>query len=169
MSTAVTRPSLRKPILTRASSDGRARPMKCSSSRLMRIITGAPVFFASSAGTAMVMRPGNLAAEAAARVFADDARPVRRCDADPSRHRRDRPHDALRRAVQIELAVLPVRHRRARFERLVARRLRVECLVEDESRLLEAGVEIAVRPLRPGFPDRAERRRPRRQSRSRSI
>ena len=29
---------------------GRARPMKCSSSRLMRIITGALAFFASSAG-----------------------------------------------------------------------------------------------------------------------
>ena len=45
------RPSLRKPILTRECSAGRARPMYCSCSRVMRIITGAPVFFASSAGT----------------------------------------------------------------------------------------------------------------------
>ena len=60
MSTAVMRPSFRKPILTRASSDGRVRPMKCSSSRLMRIITGAPIFFARSAGTATVCVPGIL-------------------------------------------------------------------------------------------------------------
>ena len=60
MSTAVTRPSLRKPILTRAINDGRWRPMKCSSSRLMRIITGPPIFFASSAGTATVYVPGIL-------------------------------------------------------------------------------------------------------------
>ena len=54
------RPSARKPVLTRASSPGRARPMKSSSSRLMRIITGRPVFFASSAGMAMLCAPGIL-------------------------------------------------------------------------------------------------------------
>ena len=38
----------------------------------MRIITGAPVFFASSAGMAIVCVAGDLAAEAAAGVLADD-------------------------------------------------------------------------------------------------
>ena len=60
MSIAVMRPSLRKPILTRARMPGRARPMKCSSSRVMRIITGALAFFESSAGIAIEMAPGIL-------------------------------------------------------------------------------------------------------------
>jgi len=34
-----------KPILVRARMPGRARPMKCSSSRVIRIITGALAFF----------------------------------------------------------------------------------------------------------------------------
>ena len=131
MSTAVTRPSLRKPILTRASNDGRARPMKCSSSRLMRIITGAPVFFASSAGTATVCVPGILLPKPPP-VYSLMTTTCVGVDADPLRHRRHGLHHALRRAVQIQLAVLPVRHRGARFERLMAGRLRVEGLVEDE-------------------------------------
>ena len=60
MSIAVMRPSLRKPIFTRAMMPGRARPMKCSSSRVMRIITGAFAFFESSAGIAIEMAPGIL-------------------------------------------------------------------------------------------------------------
>jgi hypothetical protein len=36
---------------------GRARPIKCSSSRLIRIITGVPVFFARSAGMMSVTDP----------------------------------------------------------------------------------------------------------------
>ena len=50
MSNAVICPSLEKPTFIRPWKPGRARPMKCSSSRLMRIITGALAFFASSAG-----------------------------------------------------------------------------------------------------------------------
>ena len=60
MSTAVMRPSLVKPAFTRAITPGRARPMKCSSSRVMRIITGAFAFFESSAGMAMKIDPGIL-------------------------------------------------------------------------------------------------------------
>ena len=39
---------------------GRARPMKCSSSRVIRIITGALAFFDRSAGMAIEMAPGIL-------------------------------------------------------------------------------------------------------------
>ena len=46
--------------------------MNCSSSRLMRIITGALAFFASSAGIIMRNAAGNLAAESAAGIFADE-------------------------------------------------------------------------------------------------
>ena len=44
------RPSLEKPTFIRPMRLGRARPMKVSSSRLMRIITGAFAFFDRSAG-----------------------------------------------------------------------------------------------------------------------
>ena len=57
MSIAVIRPSLEKPIFMRPSRLGRARPMACSSSRLMRIITGAPSFLDSSAGMIIVSPP----------------------------------------------------------------------------------------------------------------
>src|SRR5690348_11230387 len=60
MSIAVMRPSLRNPTFTRARMPGRARPMKCSSSRVMRIITGALTFFDSIAGIAIETAPGIL-------------------------------------------------------------------------------------------------------------
>src|SRR5215467_4489861 len=60
MSIAVMRPSFRNPTFTRARMPGRARPMKCSSSRVMRIITGALAFFESSAGMHMKIDPGIL-------------------------------------------------------------------------------------------------------------
>src|ERR1035437_7729555 len=50
MSSAMMRPSLEKPTFIRPSRLGRARPMKVSSSRLIRIITGALAFFDKSAG-----------------------------------------------------------------------------------------------------------------------
>ena len=56
---------------------GRARPMNVSSSRLMRIMTGAFVFFASSAGIIIDDAAGDLAAEATAGVFADEHNFVR--------------------------------------------------------------------------------------------
>src|SRR5205085_170982 len=52
---------------------------------------------------------------------------------------------------KIKLAVLPVGHRRPRLERLVARRLCMERLVENQSRLLKAGVKIAVLPVIAGL------------------
>ena len=60
MSIARILPSLRKPTLVRERMPGRARPMKCSSSRVMRIITGAFAFFESSAGIAIETAPGIL-------------------------------------------------------------------------------------------------------------
>jgi hypothetical protein len=104
----------------------------------MRIITGALAFFESSAR--------NLAAEAAAGVLADDHDLVRR-DAGPARDGRDRLHRALRRAVQMELAVLPVGHRRARFERLMSGRLGHERLIEDEVGFLEPLFDVAEDPF----------------------
>ena len=56
-------------------------------------------------------------------------------------------HGALRRAVHVQLAVLPVGHRGARLERLMAGVRRDEGFVEHERRVLEAGLEIAERPL----------------------
>ena len=50
MSSAMIRPSLENPTFIRPSRLGRARPMKVSSSRLIRIITGALAFFDRSAG-----------------------------------------------------------------------------------------------------------------------
>ncbi len=64
-------------------------------------------------------------------------------NADPAGDRRDGSRQALRRAVQIQFAVLPVRHRRARFERLMDRVLLIRNVFDDEVRFLEAGVDIA--------------------------
>ena len=60
MSIAVIRPSFLKPTFTRDRIPGRARPMKCSSSRVIRIITGAFAFFDRRAGMAMKIDPGIL-------------------------------------------------------------------------------------------------------------
>src|ERR1043166_3597546 len=60
MSSAVMRPSFLNPIFTRPRIPGRARPIKCSSSRVMRIMTGALAFFESSAGMHMKIDPGIL-------------------------------------------------------------------------------------------------------------
>ena len=92
------------------------------------------------------MRAGALAAEAAAAILADQ-HDVRRVDAEPAGERIECPRDALGRAVEVELAVLPVGHRAARFHRLVAGGLHDERFVDDHRGALEAGIEIAVRPL----------------------
>ena len=91
-------------------------------------------------------RAGRLAAESTARVVADE-HDVGRLEMQPARDRRDGLNRALRRAVQVQLAVLPVRHRGARLERLVAGVRRDERFVEHERRFLEAGLDVAVRPL----------------------
>jgi hypothetical protein len=87
-----------------------------------------------------------LAAEAAARVLGDE-HDVGRVETHPARQRVERAHRALRRPVQEQLAVLPVRHRAARLERLMARRLHDERLVEHERGAAESRVDVAVGPL----------------------
>jgi hypothetical protein len=104
----------------------------------MRIITGAPAFFESRAGA--------LAAKAATAVFADQ-HDFGGVHVQPAGERIDRPRDALRGAVQIEGPVLPVGHRAARFHRLVTGGLHDECFIDDDRGILEAGVEVTVRPL----------------------
>ena len=96
--------------------------MKCSSSRVMRIITGALAFFESSAGIAIEMAPGILLPKPPP-VYSlmittlSGVTPVQRAT------------DATVCTVlcvepcRIQLAVLPVGHRRPRFERLMAGRL----------------------------------------------
>ena len=59
---------------------------------------------------------------------------------------------ALRGAMQVQLPVLPVGHRRARLHRMVGQRLGYECLFQDKIGLFEAGFDIAVLPLLSGFP-----------------
>ena len=59
----------------------------------------------------------------------------------------DRLGGALRAGVDVDLAVLPVRHHGPGLERLVAGVRRDVRLVEHERGLLEARLEVAVRPL----------------------
>ena len=94
-----------------------------------------------------------LAAESAAGVFAnqDD---VFRLDADPSRHAVNGADDALRGAVQMQLAVLPERHRAARLQRMMAGGRHDERLVEDQRRVLESRIEIAEGPFLGGLAHR---------------
>ena len=147
---------LSKPTRARPTMPVRARPMQCSSSRLMRIITGCAGFLRQQRRNGHRDGARALAAEAAAAVLADRARlssgsmPTHRAIGST------RSDDALRRAVQKQLAVLPVGHRRSGFHRLVAGGLHHERLVDDLRGVAEAGLEIAVRPF--------FRRRPHRQT-----
>ena len=88
------------------------------------------------------VRAGNLAAEAAAGVLADEDE-LLGLDADPARDGGDCAGDALRRAVEIELAVLPVRHRRARLERLVGGGLLLVVAFDDQIGFREALLHVA--------------------------
>ena len=118
----------------------------------MRIITGALAFFESSAGIAIEMAPGILLPKPPP-VYSLISTTCFGRNADPARDRTDGLHRALRRAVHEQLAVLPVGHRRARFERLVTGRLADECFVEHEVGLLEARLDVAARPfVRCGLP-----------------
>jgi hypothetical protein len=56
----VIRPSFANPIFARPRTLGRARPMKCSSSRLMRIMTGAFNLRDRIAGIIMITEPVTL-------------------------------------------------------------------------------------------------------------
>ncbi len=89
---------------------------------------------------------GDLAAESSTGVLADDDDVFGR-DADPSGDARHGLGSTLRAGVDVHLAVLPVRHDGPGFQCLVAGVRCHECLVEHQGRILEAGVEVAVRPL----------------------
>ena len=140
-STAVMRPSLSKPTFTRECSAG----------------TRAADVVLVLAGDAHHHRRVRLlreqrrdrhrdvardpAAEAAAGVLADE-HDVFRLDADPARDARHGLHRALRAGVQEQLAVLPVGHRRARLEHLVAGvRVPTHVSIEHERGVLEAGLD----------------------------
>ena len=58
--------------------------------------------------------------------------------------------------MEVQLAIPPVRHRRARLERLVAGRLLKERFVQNEVGLLEAGVDVANRRLLAALPHARE-------------
>jgi uncharacterized protein len=93
----------------------------------------------------------DLAAESAARIFADED-DLTAVDIQPTgdgRHCLDR---ALRAGVHVDLPVLPIRHRTARLERLVAGVRRNEGLIEDQRGLLETRVNVAIRPVIRPFP-----------------
>ena len=126
----MTLPSLEKPTFIRPIRLGRARPMNVSSSRLMRIITGALTFFESSAGMTSDTPPVTLLPKPPP-VYS-----LIRTTLPGSmfNHLRDGRHGlrgALRTGVDVDFAVLPVSHGGARFERLVAGVWRDECFVQD--------------------------------------
>ena len=65
-------------------------------------------------------------------------------------HRRDRRQrlgGALSPGVKVDLAVLPVSHRTARLKSLMADVWRDKCFVQHERGILEACVEVAIRPF----------------------
>ncbi len=97
-------------------------------------------FLREQCGNRHRVRARNLSAESAARVLADDDDLILffGLESDPLRDGRSRPRHRLRRPVQIELAVLPVGHRRARLHRLMPGRLMHDRLVDNQVGLLEA-------------------------------
>jgi hypothetical protein len=113
----------------------------------MRIITGAPAFFESSAGIMQCTEP-------VARL--PKPPPVYSVISTTSlgSSRRDRLHRALRAGVHVKFAVLPVRHRRARLEHVMLVVGDRERLVEHQGRVLEAGLDVAVRPFHLGLAHR---------------
>ncbi len=97
----------------------------------------------------VIDRSGRLAAVPAAAVLADQ-HDLGRLEAEPARDRVHRLHGALRRQVDVQHAVLPVRKARQALEALMAGVRRHERFVEHQRRLLEACLDIAVRPRRIG-------------------
>ena len=112
----------------------------------MRIITGALSFFEISAGIIERHAARDFAAEAAARVFADQA-PCCPGHIHPSRNRWHRLRGALRPSEDMHFAVLPVRHRGARLQRLVADVRRHKGFVQNQRGILKTRIQIAVLPV----------------------
>ena len=98
-------------------------------------------------------RTRNLAAEAAAAVFADEHH-VLGLDTGHARHAAAGALGALGRSVQEQLPVLPVRHAGARLHRVVGDRLVDDRLLDDDIRLGEARLDVADGPLRRGLTHR---------------
>ena len=158
-----------KPAFTRPWTRRGERPRGCALPHgEIRISTGVLVFFDSRAGIDAQISLVILLPKPPPVYIADD-HDVARIDADPLGHGRDRLHRALRRAVHIELAVLPVGHRAPRLERLVAHVGCDEGFVEHQRGVLESAIDVAVRPLvGPACPLAVVRPRPR-QNLPRSI
>src|SRR5262249_37114882 len=87
-----------------------------------------------------------LGAEAAAAIFSHEDE-ILGLDPAIAREAWDRVGLALRGAEQIDLAVLPIGHGRARLHAVVALRADDEGFVEHQLGALEAGFEIAVGPF----------------------
>ena len=90
--------------------------------------------------------PGNFAAEPATGVFADEHDFVG-LDAQPSCDRGNGLSGALSAGMNVDLTVLPVRHRCTSLEALMARVGRNECFVKNERRVFQTRIDIADRPL----------------------
>src|SRR5208282_2283711 len=89
---------------------------------------------------------GDLAAEPASSVFADEDNVVW-TNVQPACDRGQCLRGALRARMNVNLAVLPVSHRTAGFKSLMAGVGRYERLVKNQCSILEAGIEITVRPF----------------------
>ena len=98
-------------------------------------------------------RPTALAAEPTAAVFGNENQ-IGRLDCHPVGDVVDRANDALRRCVDMQLAVEPVRHRAARLHWLMRGGLHDEGLIEHERRVFECRVEIAELPFLGRFAHR---------------
>src|SRR6266849_2969134 len=89
---------------------------------------------------------GYFAAEPATRIFADEHHFLL-IHVHPSCYGRPTLGRALSSGVKVDLAVLPVSHRAAGLQSLMADVWRDECFVQHERGILEACVEVAIRPL----------------------
>ncbi len=89
---------------------------------------------------------GYFAAEPATRIFANE-NDFARIDVQPSREGRQCLESALSARVNVHLAVLPVGHRTARLEGLMADVWRDKCFVKYKRGIFETRVEVAIRPL----------------------
>ena len=112
----------------------------------MRIITGALVFFDSSAGIIMVTPPVILLPNPPP-VYSLMKTILLGVHVQPARDGGQSLRSALRAGVQEQLAILPVGHRGARFQSLMAGVRRDERFIEHERGILETGIQIAVRPF----------------------
>jgi hypothetical protein len=89
---------------------------------------------------------GHFAAKPTARVFAHQHH-LLRIQIHPARDRRSRLEGALRARVQIEFSVLPISHRGARLQALMAHVGRHKRFIQHQCGIAESRIEIAVRRL----------------------